>query len=84
MLVNLVGFLVISLVRGACKQAVLIIGVLELFRIDVRFFATPGLGLAAFIELRLNLVMYVRHYIRNYLCRGAFPCRADIRPGGET
>jgi hypothetical protein len=56
-LVNLVGFLVISLVRGACKQAVLIIGVLKLLRIDVWFFAAPGLGLAAFIGLGLKLAL---------------------------
>ena len=45
-LINLIGFLVISLVRSARKQAVLVIGILELVRIDVWFFPTSGLGLA--------------------------------------
>jgi hypothetical protein len=47
LLIDLVGFFIISLVRGACKQAVLVIGVLELVRINVWFFPTPGLSLAA-------------------------------------
>lgn len=47
LLINLIRFLVISLVSGACKQAVLVIRILELVRIDVWFFSTPGLSLAA-------------------------------------
>jgi hypothetical protein len=50
MLIDLIGFFVISLVRGACKQAVLIIWILKLLRIDVWLFPTPSLGLAAYIS----------------------------------
>jgi hypothetical protein len=48
LLVNLIGFLVISLVCCSGKEAVLIVGVLKLVRIDVWFFATPGLRLTMY------------------------------------
>jgi hypothetical protein len=44
-LIDLVGFLVISFVCCSGKEAILIVGVLKLVRIDVWFFATSGLRL---------------------------------------
>jgi hypothetical protein len=78
LLVNLVGFLVISFVRSACKEAVLIIGVLKLFRIDVWFFTTSGLSLAASIELVFKLEKYETTHTQRplrmgLLVRGRYP-----------
>ena len=45
--VNFVSFFIISFVCSAGKEAVLVVGVLELFRIDVRLFTSSGLRLTA-------------------------------------
>ena len=53
LLVDFVSFLIISFVCSAGKEAVLDVGALKLFRIDIRLFTSPGLRLAVNAGLRV-------------------------------
>jgi hypothetical protein len=54
LLVDFVSFLIISLVCGAVNEAVLVVEVLELFKIDVWLFTPAGLRLAANTGFRVQ------------------------------
>lgn len=54
LLVDFVSFPIISFVCSARKETVLVVGALELFKIDIRLLTSLGLHLAANTGLRVG------------------------------
>jgi hypothetical protein len=86
LVVDPIRLLVILLVHSPGEQADFVVRILVLFGINLRFFATLGLGVTGRETRRQwhDQSKTEGGCVRNNFFRGSFASRADIRPGCEA